>query len=44
MTIKKPNEIIRQIETTLKLWPDYANQCNVETVLEKAIAKTFIII
>jgi serine/threonine-protein kinase HipA len=42
MTIKKPDEIIRQIEAILKLWPDYANQCNVETVLEKAIADTFV--
>src|SRR5476651_1470928 len=32
MTIKKPDEIIRQIESILKQWPDYANQCDVETV------------
>jgi hypothetical protein len=42
MTIKKPDEIIRQIEAILKLWPDYANQCDVETVLQKAIAETFL--
>jgi serine/threonine-protein kinase HipA len=42
MTIKKPDEIIRDIESVLKLWPDYANQCDVATVLQKAIAETFI--
>jgi serine/threonine-protein kinase HipA len=42
MTIKKPDEIIRQIESILKQWPDYANQCNVETILQKAIAETFV--
>jgi len=42
MTIKKPDEIIRQIEAILKLWPDYANQCDVETILQKAIANTFV--
>ena len=42
MTIKKPDEIISQIESVLKLWPDYANQCDVATVLQKAIAETFI--
>ena len=42
MTIKKPNEIIGQIESIIKLWPDYANQCEVETVLQKAIAETFL--
>ena len=42
MTIKKPDEIIRQIEGILKLWPGYANQCDVETVLQRAIAETFV--
>ncbi len=42
MTIKKPDEIIRQIESVLKVWPDYANQCDVETALQKAIAETFV--
>jgi serine/threonine-protein kinase HipA len=42
MTIKKPGELIRQIESILKLWPDYANQCDVATVLQKAIAETFL--
>ncbi|MEB0261094.1 MULTISPECIES: hypothetical protein [unclassified Mucilaginibacter] len=42
MTIKKPNEIIRQIEGILKLWTDYANQCDVETVLQKTITETFL--
>lgn len=42
MTIKKPDEIIRQIEGILKLWPDYANQFDVETVLQKAITETFV--
>ncbi|MEB0261793.1 type II toxin-antitoxin system HipA family toxin [Mucilaginibacter sp. 10I4] len=42
MTIKKPDEIIRDVESVLKLWPDYANQCDVATVLQKAIAETFI--
>jgi len=42
MNIKKPDEIIRQIESVLKLWPDYANQCDVETALKKAIAETFV--
>ncbi|MCO5951014.1 type II toxin-antitoxin system HipA family toxin [Mucilaginibacter flavidus] len=42
MTIKKPDEIIRQIESLLKLWPDYAKQCEVATVLQKAIAETFV--
>jgi hypothetical protein len=42
MTIKKPDEVIRDIESVLKLWPNYANQCDVATVLQKAIAETFI--
>ena len=42
ITIKKPDEIIRQIESLLKLWPDYAKQCEVATVLQKAIAETFV--
>ena len=42
MTIKKPDEIIRQITGILKLWPDYANKCDVETALQKAIAETFV--
>ena len=41
MTIKKPDEIIRQIESIIKLWPDYANQCDVATILQEAIAETF---
>jgi serine/threonine-protein kinase HipA len=42
MTIKKPDEIIRQIEGILKLWPDYAGQSHVEAVLQNAIAQTFV--
>lgn len=42
MTIKKSDETIREIESILKQWPDYANQCNVESVLQKAIAETLI--
>ncbi|WP_158995149.1 type II toxin-antitoxin system HipA family toxin [Mucilaginibacter sp. L196] len=42
MSIKKPDEIIRQIESTLQLWPEFANQCDVAPVLQKAIAETFI--
>ncbi len=42
MSIKKPDEIIRQIESVLKLWPDHAAQCHVETRLQKAIAQTFL--
>ena len=33
---------VGQIENVLKQWPDYANQCDVETVLQKAIAETFV--
>ena len=42
MNIKKPDEIIRHIESILEIWPDYAKQCDVETLLQKAIAKTFV--
>jgi serine/threonine-protein kinase HipA len=42
MTVKKPDDIISQIEKVLTLWPDYASQCHVEAVLQKAIAKTFL--
>jgi len=42
MNIKKPYEIIRHIESILEIWPDYARQCDVETLLQKAIAKTFV--
>lgn len=42
MNIKKPDEIIRHIESILEIWPDYARQCDVETLLQKAIAKTFV--
>ena len=42
MNIKKPYEIIRHIESILEIWPDYAKQCDVETLLQKAIAKTFV--
>jgi serine/threonine-protein kinase HipA len=42
ITIKKPDEIIRQIEDILKLWGDYAGECQVETVLQKAIGQTFV--
>jgi serine/threonine-protein kinase HipA len=44
MAIKKPDELIRQIEGILKLWPDFASQCEVETILQKAIAETFVAI
>jgi len=42
MTVKKPDEIISQIEKVLASWSDYAGQCHVEAVLQKAIAKTFL--
>ena len=42
MTIKKPGEIIRQIEGILKLWPYYAGESHVEEVLQNAIAQTFV--
>jgi serine/threonine-protein kinase HipA len=42
MTIKKPDDIIRQIVDVLKSWPDYADHCHVETLLQKAIGKTFV--
>ncbi|MEB0301533.1 hypothetical protein [Mucilaginibacter sp. 5C4] len=42
MTIKKPDEIIRHIESILKLWPDYANQCDVATALQKEIKETLL--
>ncbi len=44
MTIKKPDEIIGQIEKVLKSWPAYATKCNVEADLQNAIIKTFLTI
>ncbi|MCO5936514.1 hypothetical protein NAF17_13290 [Mucilaginibacter sp. RB4R14] len=42
MIIKKPHEIIRQIESIIKLWPNYANQYDIATILQKAIDETFL--
>lgn len=44
MTIKRPDGIIDQIEKVLRSWPTYANKCNVEAGLQKAIFKTFLAI
>jgi serine/threonine-protein kinase HipA len=44
INVKKPDEIIRQIEDVLKSWPKYAHQCDVKTDMQKAIAKTFVMI
>lgn len=42
MSIKKPGEIVGQIESVLRSWPGYANGCGVEKALQQAIEKTFI--
>jgi len=42
MSIKKPGEILQQIENAINEWPSYAQQCQVEEQLRKAIEKTLI--
>jgi serine/threonine-protein kinase HipA len=44
MTVKKPDEIIRQIENILQSWLNYAVQCHVEKHMQKAIEKTFLVL
>jgi len=44
MNIKKQDDIISQITVVLKLWPGHAAQCKVDTTLQHAISKTFLIL
>jgi serine/threonine-protein kinase HipA len=42
MNIKKPNNIINQVLAALQKWPDYAEKCGMNEVLQVAIGKTFL--
>jgi serine/threonine-protein kinase HipA len=44
MNIKKAPGIIHEVQEVLAKWSEYAGECKVDDVLQKAIAETFVIV
>ena len=44
MNVKKAGDIVNEVLAALHKWPYYAAQCHVDTALQEAIGKTFLIV